>query len=183
MGTKIGSSIRKVVKYIILLVIIIVILFPIYWIIASSVKYKKDLLTSEPKFIFKPTLSNYKTVLGRGRFVDGLINSLIVVPLSLVIGGVLGVPAAYAFARLKFKYTYNLKFWISKLRELSGDVPFIIIGNKIDLSEGRVIDNKTIKNKINEYGVEFYETSAKTNENVKKAMHFPFIIKYYFVEF
>ena len=63
----------------------------------------------------------------------------------------------------------NLKFWISKLRELSGDVPFIIIGNKIDLSEGRVIDNKTIKNKINEYGVEFYETSAKTNENVKKA--------------
>ena len=25
----------------------------------------------------------------------------------------------------------NLEFWISKLKELSGDVPFIIIGNKI----------------------------------------------------
>ncbi|MBY8983369.1 MAG: GTP-binding protein [Candidatus Lokiarchaeota archaeon] len=63
----------------------------------------------------------------------------------------------------------NLEFWISKLKELSGDVPFIIIGNKTDLSEERIIDEITIKNKVEEYGAEYYETSAKTNENVKKA--------------
>ncbi len=118
MGSKIGSIIRKIIPYIILLIIIIIILFPIYWIISSSFKFKRELLTSIPKFIFTPTLSNYAKVLGRGRFIDGLVNSLVVVPLSLVIGILLGVPAAYAFARLKFKYTYNLKFWILSLRFL-----------------------------------------------------------------
>ncbi|MBY9007387.1 MAG: GTP-binding protein [Candidatus Lokiarchaeota archaeon] len=63
----------------------------------------------------------------------------------------------------------NLEFWISKLRELSGEVPFIIVGNKIDLSEGRKISETLIRKKVEEYGVEYHETSAKTNENVKKA--------------
>lgn len=118
MDPKIGSSIKKILPYIVLLIIIVIILFPIYWIISSSFKFKSDLLTSEPKFVFKPTLSNYVTVLRRGRFIDALINSLIVVPLSLSIGILLGVPAAYAFARIKFRYTKNLKFWVLSLRFL-----------------------------------------------------------------
>ncbi len=63
----------------------------------------------------------------------------------------------------------HLKFWISKLIELSGNIPFIIVGNKTDLSEKRSIDKQSIEDKIKEYGVEYCETSAKTNENVKKA--------------
>ena len=63
----------------------------------------------------------------------------------------------------------HLKFWISKLKELSGNIPFIIVGNKTDLSENRSIDIKTIEDKVKEYGVEYCETSAKTNENVRKA--------------
>jgi len=118
MDPKIGSSIKKILPYIVLLIIVIIIIFPIYWIVTASFKFKKDLLTLEPKLVFKPTLSNYVTVLRRGNFIDALINSLIVVPLSLSIGILFGVPAAYAFARIKFKYTNNLKFWVLSLRFL-----------------------------------------------------------------
>ena len=118
MDSKIGSSIKKILPYIVLLIIIVIIIFPIYWIVSASFKFKKDLLTLEPKLVFKPTLSNYVTVLRRGKFIDALINSLIVVPLSLLIGILFGVPAAYAFARIKFKYTNNLKFWVLSLRFL-----------------------------------------------------------------
>ena len=115
---KVARLFKKAICYIILFVMIIVIFFPIYWIISSSFKLKRDLLSSAPKFIFKPTWSNYATVLSRGRFIDGLVNTLIVVPLSLLVGILLGVPAAYALARFRFKYKNNLKFWLLSLRFL-----------------------------------------------------------------
>ena len=61
----------------------------------------------------------------------------------------------------------NIDFWISKLEELSGDVPFILVGNKMDLK--RKIDKEKIDKKLKELGVQYFETSAKLNENVDKA--------------
>lgn len=63
----------------------------------------------------------------------------------------------------------DLEFWLSKLRKLSGDIPFILVGNKIDLSQKREIEPEEIEQKLEELGTEFFETSAKTDENVKKA--------------
>lgn len=71
------------------------------------------------------------------------------------------------FNRESFK---NLEFWISKLKNLSGEeVPFILVGNKTDLSEARKISEKEIEDKANKYEVEYFETSAKANTNVIKA--------------
>ena len=61
----------------------------------------------------------------------------------------------------------GIKFWLSKLKELSGDVPYIIVGNKLDLE--RKIDQSLIDERINKFGVEYFETSAKLNENVDMA--------------
>lgn len=61
----------------------------------------------------------------------------------------------------------NLDFWISKLEEVSGDIPFIIVGNKTDLK--RNINKQIIEKKVNSLGVKYFETSAKLNENVDKA--------------
>jgi len=63
----------------------------------------------------------------------------------------------------------NLDFWISKMKELSGDIPFIIVGNKIDLQEDRVVFSKEIEEKAIEYGVSYFETSAKLNKSVDDA--------------
>ena len=64
----------------------------------------------------------------------------------------------------------SIDFWISKLKELGGDVPFILVGNKTDLnSANSVISKEEIEEKAKELGVEYYETSAKLDENVDKA--------------
>ena len=63
----------------------------------------------------------------------------------------------------------NLDFWISKMKELSGPIPFIIVGNKVDLDENRVISTETLAKKAEELGVTFFETSAKKNTNVDAA--------------
>jgi len=61
----------------------------------------------------------------------------------------------------------NIDFWISKIKELSGDIPFIIVGNKSDLD--KAVTQEKIEEKISKYGVKYYETSAKLDENVDKA--------------
>jgi len=63
----------------------------------------------------------------------------------------------------------DIDFWITKMKELSGDVPFIIIGNKSDLTAKRTISKDVITKKVDEYGVRYYETSAKLNQNVNNA--------------
>lgn len=77
------------------------------------------------------------------------------------------VGAMIVFSLSRLATFKSIDFWISKLKELSGDVPYIIVGNKTDLKSD--INEDTIKNKVNELGVEYFETSAKLDENVDKA--------------
>ena len=58
----------------------------------------------------------------------------------------------------------NIDFWISKLKELSGDVPYVVVGNKNDLK--REIDREIIEKKLRNLNAKYFETSAKLNENV-----------------
>ena len=79
------------------------------------------------------------------------------------------VAAKHPNLKLKVLTNGNLinDFWIEKLKELSGDVPYIIVGNKTDLK--REIDKEIIESKLNSLGVKYFETSAKLNENVDEA--------------
>lgn len=76
------------------------------------------------------------------------------------------VGAMVIFSLDKVSSFEQIDFWISKLKELSGDVPYIIVGNKTDLK--RQLNEEIIKNKVNELGIEYFETSAKLDENVDK---------------
>ena len=58
----------------------------------------------------------------------------------------------------------DINFWLSKLKELSGDVPYILVGNKSDLE--RKVDKSLIEDEVKRLGVQYFETSAKLNENV-----------------
>ena len=77
------------------------------------------------------------------------------------------VGAMIVFSLSRLATFKSIDFWISKLRELSGDVPYIIVGNKTDLKSE--INEDPIKNKVSELGVAYFETSAKLDENVDKA--------------
>ena len=49
------------------------------------------------------------------------------------------------------------------------EVPIALIGNKIDMEEYREVEREEGREKAEEYGALFFETSAKTGEGVKQS--------------
>ena len=62
----------------------------------------------------------------------------------------------------------NLKSWINSIKEECGNnMPILIIGNKCDLTEYRVVKKETAYKYAKKEKIEYIETSSKTGENIK----------------
>ena len=65
----------------------------------------------------------------------------------------------------------NLKTWVKSIKEECGkSMQMIIVGNKCDLDDQRVIEKEKALEYAEEEKVEYIETSSKTGENVQKAI-------------
>ena len=63
----------------------------------------------------------------------------------------------------------NVSNWINQIKEEASDkVTIFLVGNKIDDVENRKIQTESGKNLAENFQLQFYETSAKTGENVEK---------------
>ena len=59
--------------------------------------------------------------------------------------------------------------WIRSIRDAKGDnFPMILLGNKLDKEDMRVISEKEGKELADEYGIKFFETSNKTGVNIQQ---------------
>lgn len=132
------------VTYLLFAIIAIFILAPIIWILMMSFKTPADVVAVPPKFIFKPTLDNYAQLFGlsEGGMVTAKVffsyfkNSLILAIGSVLLSLVLGLPAAYAIARLRFKGKESLAFTYLSFRfvpEITVILPLYIIYQKLSL--------------------------------------------------
>ena len=68
----------------------------------------------------------------------------------------------------------NLNRWFKDINENTTGMPIILLGNKMDLEENRVVSTEEgieFAKKISE-DIEFYETSCKTGENIKEAIKY-----------
>ncbi len=63
----------------------------------------------------------------------------------------------------------NVEQWMNELKGYAGAVPFVLIGNKSDLKEQRVVQSSEIQAFSDKFSCLYIETSAKTGENVEKA--------------
>jgi Ras-related protein Rab-8A len=62
----------------------------------------------------------------------------------------------------------NISNWMKQIEQhASKDVAKILVGNKAD-KEDKVIDAETGKQLADEYGLEFFETSAKSGLNISE---------------
>ena len=60
--------------------------------------------------------------------------------------------------------------WIKSIHDLKGkNFPVILLGNKIDLEDGRVISQEEGKKLADEYKIEFFETSNIDGTNINEA--------------
>jgi len=108
----------KVVRYIVLVLSAVVVIFPIFWVIVTSVKNDIDIFNVPPIFIpTHPTGSRYAELATYGLFAY-LVNSVIVAVSTAVVTIVIGTLAAYSLARFKLpgKWTGRVSFWILSTR-------------------------------------------------------------------
>lgn len=112
-------------KYLVSLILLFFALFPLIWMFMTSFKIQVEALAIPPKWLFIPTLDNYREVFMGNGFGRCYLNSLIVVILSVGISLIIGVPAAYALTRFEFPGKKPLLLWILSTR-LAPPIAFLI---------------------------------------------------------
>lgn len=117
------------------------VLFPLLWTVLGAFKQTVDLLTPVPRLFFAPTLDNIIYVLSRQSVLQALINSVVVSCASVVIGLLLGLPAAYAVARYPSRWTEEIQFFVLSLRFLppvATAIPLMVIWLNLGLYDSRL---------------------------------------------
>lgn len=104
------------VQYCVVVIAMIFFIFPIVWMILTSLKNQTDAFTTQPKWLFTVTFDNYKAVLIDRDFLKYLWNSLYISVVSTVLAIILGGGIAYPYARYKLKGAKNILTWILTLR-------------------------------------------------------------------
>jgi len=106
--------------YALLWIIAIIFFLPVLWIVLSAFKVREDILAWPPKFIFTPTLDNFKNLFTNDRFIPALTNSLLITLLSVIIAIVVAYLASYGFSRYKPKLTGFMMFMLLSIRMVPG---------------------------------------------------------------
>ncbi|GIV69361.1 carbohydrate ABC transporter permease [Caldilinea sp.] len=120
-------------------------LFPLLWMVLVSLKSGEELFTTQ--FVFTPTLENYQAILfgdpraaagvvARQEFPRFFMNSLIVSSGAVILSLLVGVPAAYALARYRFRGKEDLAFTFLSFRfapELVVIIPLSVLYRQLGL--------------------------------------------------
>ena len=116
----------RVLRGVALALVVVFFLFPIVWIVLMSFQTNEDILRIPPRLMFSPTIVNFralisgKLVTAAGSldlpFMRNLGNSLLLSAAAVAVSLVLGVPAAYAFARFRFRLGENIAFTLLSFR-------------------------------------------------------------------
>ena len=105
--SKTKEVVTKTITYVFLTIVAIFSFLPFYWMILSSLKGEPEFRRSVPTFFPVEGIrwDNYSFVMSykESLFTTSLINTLIVGVLSTVLGVIVVIISAYAFARLEFK--------------------------------------------------------------------------------
>lgn len=137
---------QKLIINLLLLICFAFLLFPVFWVASMAFKTHEDILTWPPKFIFKPTLENFRNITTAVRtyrvgavssdFLRGFGNSLIISTSALLLSLITGIPAAYALGRFRFKGKDDIAFTFLTFRfapELLVIIPIYLIFQQIGL--------------------------------------------------
>jgi multiple sugar transport system permease protein len=100
-----ARTVGRIVSYIVLVLIGLVALAPFVFLLIISFKSRIDVLQVPPSLHFSTAQikDNYSQVINDKGFLTFIKNSVIVTGISTLIALGLGVPAGYAFSRLKFR--------------------------------------------------------------------------------
>lgn len=120
------STFEKLLRSVAITLVLVFFLFPIVWIFLMSLQTNETILRIPPSLAFTPIIDNYTALItGQLRtaagslqlnFMQNMFNSVLLSVCSVALSLVLGVPAAYAFARFKFRLGEDIAFTLLSFR-------------------------------------------------------------------
>ena len=94
----------RVVSYAALIIAVILVLFPIYWMLATSLKLPRDILRVPSLWPSRFSLANFEKLLADGQFLLSIRNSFIVASTVTVISVIISSFAAYSMVRFRYRF-------------------------------------------------------------------------------
>jgi multiple sugar transport system permease protein len=123
-------------KTIIATVFILLYLFPVYWMVATSLKSKADIFAVPPKlFPLPPILTSYDNeVIHNPELITVFVNSIIISTGTMLLTLLLAIPGAYGLARLRLRGS-GVILLVLLIGQL---LPSIVIAGPLFLSFSRI---------------------------------------------
>jgi multiple sugar transport system permease protein len=111
---------------------------PILWIVLMSFKQGNDIIAYPPKFIdFAPTLDNYRAIFALPDFLNPFWNTLRITLGAVAVSLFIGLPAAYAIAKMRLPLREHIAFTFISLRfapELFVILPLFVLYRSLSLN-------------------------------------------------
>jgi multiple sugar transport system permease protein len=136
------SRLRTFLKYAAVVLILLFFGFPILWTVLTAIKPLPLIPKSPPVWIFTPTLEHFRVVFTERAILSSLWNSFGVAAFSTALALLVGTPAAYAFARFRFRGKEQLAFYFLSARmapPIAVILPFFLIARDLGLLDTQAI--------------------------------------------
>lgn len=127
--------VRRTLMHVALALLIVVVLFPFLFILQMSLRTGLEAFRMPPQVVFTPTWRNYGD-LTEGKFVRSLWNSAVTATSATAVALLLGVPAAYALSRARFRTDGVISLWTLSTRmapPIAFGIPFFLIYKSLGL--------------------------------------------------
>jgi multiple sugar transport system permease protein len=142
------GSVRTCAEVALLTLLAAVMLFPVVWILETSLKENRDVYAVPAKFLgFDVTFQHYKDVFvqrggsGASDLAVNFKNSVLVAGFSTLLATALGVPAAWAYSRFRIKAAKDQLFFILSTRFMPPVVvviPIFLMYRDLDLIDTKL---------------------------------------------
>jgi len=135
------SRFEHFVRITLLVIFFMFFMFPIYWMVATSLKETVDIFSLPPKWFFKISFENYLHIISDDSgFLKKILNSCIASVINAIFTLLLAFPAAYSMSRYKTG-GINLLMWFLSIRMIPpivGAIPLFIIFSKLGLVDSYI---------------------------------------------
>ncbi len=124
-----------------LIVYLLVTLFPIYWIVISSIKRSVDTLAMPPVWRFQPTFNAYLQVFVFEKYGRYFFNTTVIALSTTVISLAVGSMAAYVIDRYRFRFSDLVAYSLLATRMIFPIVyalPLFLLFRDLDLLDTRL---------------------------------------------
>ena len=130
------SRTELILRVSLLVIFFLFFMFPIYWMVVTSLKNTVDIFAIPPKWFFSVSFENYWYIMSDDSgFLKKILNSAIASTLNAIFTLLLAFPAAYSMSRYKTG-GINLLMWFLSIRMIPpivGAIPLFIIFSKLGL--------------------------------------------------